>query len=381
MRILVDASAAFDQQAGIGRYARNVLSQAVSQLPTAQWTLLRFPERRGAPPFPFDAEGSWENAQTQRRDFPVTRRRADQLFFRVPLPLDVRWVAGRADIIYSPDFTAPPAGRTPRVVTIHDLAFLTHPEWAPLPLRRFLGRVVPQQVQRAAAVAVVSEATRNDVLSVLDIEPDRVHLVRNGVEDRFFSRSPLSEVERGALGLPSSYLLMVGTLEPRKNHLNVFQALKHLPPTVQLPLVLAGKRGWDDEPILAAAAPLIQAKRVIWLDYVPDDKLPALYAGAAAAVYPSWTEGFGLPVLEGLASGVPVVTSRVPALQEVGGDQVIYAEAASPESIAAAIMTALETDDEERRGRRQCYARRFSWRESGVQLVNLMRAVAETDAR
>ena len=381
MRILVDASAAFDQQAGIGRYARNVLSQAVSQLPTAQWTLLRFPERRGAPPFPFDTEGSWRNALTLRRDVPVTRRRADQLFFRVRLPLDVRWVTGRADIVYSPDFTAPPAGRTPRVVTVHDLAFLTHPEWAPLPLRRFLGRVVPQQVDRAAALAVVSEATRNDVLSVLNIDPERVHLVRNGVEDRFFSSTPLSDVERGALGLPRSYLLMVGTLEPRKNHQNVFQALKQLPPTVHVPLVLAGKRGWDDEPILAAAAPLIQAKRVIWLDYVPDDQLPALYAGAAAVVYPSWTEGFGLPVLEGLAAGVPVVTSRAPALREVGGDQVFYADAASPESIAAAIVTALETDDEERRARRQCYARRFSWRESGVQLANLMRAVAEMSAR
>ncbi|MDQ4099487.1 MAG: glycosyltransferase family 4 protein [Chloroflexota bacterium] len=381
MRILVDASAAFDQQAGIGRYARNVLSQAALHHPTAQWTMLRFPERLGAPPFPFDTNGAWLSGQTRRRNIPITRRWADQIFFRARVPLDVRWIAGRTDVIYSPDFTVPPAGRTARVVTIHDLAFLTHPQWAPLALRRFLGRVVPQQVRQAAAVAVVSEATRDDVLSVLEIEPDRVHLVRNGVEDRFFASTPLSDEERRALRIPSSYLLMVGTLEPRKNHLNVFQALKHLPPSVRMPLVLAGKRGWDDEPILAGAAPLFDAERVIWLDYVPDDQLPALYAGAAAVVYPSWTEGFGLPVLEGLASGVPVVTSRAPALQEVGGNQVVYAEAASPESIAAAIVTALESDDEKRRAQRQLHARSFSWQESGQQLANLLRTVVEMDVR
>jgi glycosyltransferase involved in cell wall biosynthesis len=316
-----------------------------------------------------------------RRDFPLSRRRADLLFFRAKLPVDIRWLAGRADVLYSPDFTAPPARATPRIVTIHDLAFLTHPEWAPAPLRRYLSQVVPEQVRRANAIAVVSAATRQDVLERLDVSPDRVHLVHNGVEDRFFSRQPLSSSERNALSLPEAYLLMVGTLEPRKNHLNVFRALDHLPSSLHLPLVVAGKRGWNDEPILAAAAPMVDAKRVALLDYVPEHLLPSLYTGASAVIYPSWTEGFGLPVLEALAAGVPVVTSTAPALREVGGDQVVYAEAGSPESIANAIQTALVADNDGLRNQRQVQARRFSWNHSGAQLAELLRSTATRGAR
>src|SRR5918995_2721007 len=377
MRLLVDASAAFDQSAGIGRFARNVLSHAVGHLPEAQWTLLRFPERIGSAPIPFDRGDAWRGATVRRRELLLSRRRADQLFFRTRVPVDIRWIGGRADIIYSPDFTAPPAGASPRVVTIHDLAFLTHPEWAPLPLRRYLSRVVPDQVRRASAVAVVSEATRQDVLERLDVEPSRVHLVRNGVEERFFTRAPLTSSERASVGVPDSYLLMVGTLEPRKNHLNVFRALQLLTPSMRLPLVVAGRRGWSDDAILAAAEPLTVDGRVMLTEYVPDDLLPALYTCASAIIYPSWTEGFGLPVLEGLAAGVPVVTSFAPSLKEIGGDQVVYAEAGSPESIAEAIQTALGTEDEHAICRRQERARQFSWHESGKQLAELLRRVAK----
>jgi len=377
MRLLVDASAAFDQRAGIGRFARNVLSHAVRQLPDAEWTLLRFPVRRGQAPIPFDRTDAWRGATVRRRELPLTRRRADQLFFRARVPLDVRWVAGRASVLYSPDFTAPPAGATPRIVTIHDLAFLTHPEWAPLPLRRFLSQVVPEQVRRATAVAVVSESTRRDVLELLNVDAAKVHLVPNGVEERFFARTPLTAVERARFGLPDEYLLMVGTLEPRKNHLNVFRSLALLPPSLQMPLVVAGKRGWSDKPILAAAEPLVAAGKVKLVDYVPDEHLPGLYTGASAVIYPSWAEGFGLPVLEGLAAGVPVVTSLAPSLVELGGDRVTYAEAGSPESIAAGIVTALGADDTRQRGLRQAQARRFSWDASGRQLAELLRRVVE----
>jgi glycosyltransferase involved in cell wall biosynthesis len=144
---------------------------------------------------------------------------------------------------------------------------------------------------------------------------------------------------------------------------------------------VAGKRGWNDEPILAAAAPMVDAKRVALLDYVPDHLLPSLYTGASAVIYPSWTEGFGLPVLEALAAGVPVVTSTAPALREVGGDQVVYAEAGSPESIANAIQTALVADNDGLRNQRQVQARRFSWNHSGAQLAELLRSTATRGAR
>ncbi len=380
MRVLVDASAAFDQGAGIGRYARNVLSNAVTHLPETQWTLLRFPERLGKAPYPFDKAKAWRKGVAKRRTFPLTRRRADQVFFRLGLPLDVRLLTGNAGIIYSPDFTAPPAGSARRIVTVHDLAFLTHPEWTPKALRQYLGRVVPDQVRRANAVAVVSEATKRDVLEHLGLPPEKVHLVGNGVEERFFDATPLTGSVRQGLRIPREYLLMVGTIEPRKNHLNVLRALVGMRSSLRLPLVIAGRLGWDYGPFMAASAPLVESGRVVLLDFVPDDLLPSLYAGASALVYPSWTEGFGLPVLEGLAAAVPVVTSTSPALREVGGAAAYFADASSHEAIAAAIETAISNVDVSRKDLGRAWARGYTWDRSGSQLAELLRAVEGSEA-
>lgn len=374
MRVLVDASAAFDQPAGIGRYARNVLTSAAGTDPDIRWTLARFPERRGAAPFPFDRDPAWPGDVSRRRTAPLTRRRADQLLFRFRAPADFRWLTGPGDVAYSPDFTIPRTGRVPAVVTIHDLAFLTHPDSAPAGLRAYLTKVVPAMVARCARVAVVSEATRHDVIAHLKVDPDRVVVVGNGVEPRFAHPTPLTVEQRAALGLPAEYLLMVGTLEPRKNHRNAFRALDHLPTGNRLPLVVAGRTGWDAGPILREAAQRGQHGQVIRLDYVPDAILPALYASASVALYPSWTEGFGLPVLEAMAAGVPVVTGVAPALREVGGADVWYADPNDPAAIAAAISAALHPDG--RIERAQARAMEYTWTRSGKALVTLLGSIA-----
>jgi alpha-1,3-rhamnosyl/mannosyltransferase len=143
--------------------------------------------------------------------------------------------------------------------------------------------------------------------------------------------------------------------------------------------VVAGKEGWDVEPIWTAAADLVENGRVRFLEFVPDADLPSLYAGAAALVYPSWYEGFGLPVLEALAAGIPVAVAHATALREVGGDVVEIADPAQPESIAAAIERALGSDrnTETARAARQARAHRFGWPAAGSALAQLLRAYSE----
>jgi glycosyltransferase involved in cell wall biosynthesis len=380
MRVLVDDSAAFNQGAGIGRFARNILPAAARYLPDSKFSLLYAPSCSGPSPYQSNVVDSFPDpaAVTVTR-LPFGRRRADQLWFRAHLPVRAQWFAGRADVAFSPDFTLPPVGAIPRAITIHDLAFDIFPEKTSPALRRYLSAIVPKQVADATIVLAVSETTKRDLIERLGVDESRISVVPNGVDERFFESKPLPADRRRQLGIPEEYLLIVGTLEPRKNHLNLFRAIQILDGRVDMPLVVAGRRGWEDEPILAEAYKLAASARVILTDYLPDHDLPGLYAGAKAVVYPSWYEGFGLPVAEAMASGVGVVASSAPALRETGGDAVLYCDPEDPESIAELIVEALgeENQSERATNARRARAREFNWDRSGIALAGVLRQLED----
>jgi glycosyltransferase involved in cell wall biosynthesis len=375
MRVLVDNSAAFNQGAGIGRFARNILPAAARYLPDSTFSLIYAPSQRGPSPYLTDVVEAFPNpsAVTVTR-LPFGRRRADQLWFRAGIPLRAQWFAGRADVGFSPDFTIPPVGKIPRAITIHDLAFEVFPDKTSPALRRYLSSIVPKQVAEATRVLAVSETTKHDLIERLAVDESLVSVVPNGVDERFFRAQPLSCERRRTLGVPDEFILMVGTLEPRKNHLNLFRAIRILDKSVDLPLVVAGRHGWDYDEILAEATELADKGRVILTDYVADYDLPGLYAAARAVVYPSWYEGFGLPVAEAMASGAAVVTSSAPALKETGGNAALYCDPGDPECIADRIVEALseQQQSDDARSARQARAREFSWERSGIALAGVL---------
>jgi glycosyltransferase involved in cell wall biosynthesis len=262
--------------------------------------------------------------------------------------------------VYSPDFTAPKVANARKAITVHDLAWQLAPQHAPAGLRRFLDRVVPRQMDESEVIFTVSAATRNDLISYAGVAESRVVLAPNGVDEPFFERNP--EGPPSPLFPGRDYLLMVGTIEPRKNHLNVLRSLGIMRNAPLL--VIAGNVGWGYRETLTEIKNAARVNRVLWLGYVADADLIKLYAGASAVVCASWYEGFDLPVIESLAAGRPLALSDIPVHREVAGPLADYFDPSSPESIAHAIESALSChEDIERRQKR---ARQFSWDESAA---------------
>ena len=375
-RLLIDLSAAFNQGAGIGRYARNLVAAAQPHLrDTFEPVGWYAPDPATAERFRDLATSSLGGLATGARRARVSRRRVDQLWFRLPLASTVRFLAPRATLVYSPDFTAPPVANAETVVTIHDLAFLKAPEHCPEPLRRYLTSVVPRQIERASRVIVVSEATRDDVVQTYSIDQRIVSVVPNAADNRFFRAVPLSDDVRRSNGVPERYLLSVGTLEPRKNHRTIFTATERIYAESGVPMVVVGRDGWSNEQIRRTMTDLISRGAVIDLTNAPDDLLPGLYAGAASVLQLSWYEGFGIPVIEALAAGAPVVASDIAAHREIAAESATLVPPGDVEAVVAATLDVLGrgNDHASESGRRA--ARAFSWERSGTMLADLLREV------
>jgi glycosyltransferase involved in cell wall biosynthesis len=372
MHVLVEASAAYNQGAGIGRYSRNILQRLIPLAADDRFTLLRAPEDQSVSRF--DAT-HWPNAGL--KTLPFNRRNADRVWFRLRLPLEARLFAGNADVVYSPDFTAPPMWRVPRMITVHDLAFLTRPTHTTDALRRYLEEVVPRQVQGADLVAAVSHATAVDLKRYYNVPDDKIVLARNAVDESFYRAQPLTDSDRARLGLPDRYFVMLGTIEPRKNHGLALAAIRRANLGMNMPLVIVGRFGWGHDTVAADMRSLQADELVIHIDNAADGDLPAILASSTAMIYPSWTEGFGLPVAESLATGIPVVTGIAPALREVGGDFARYVDPEDVDTLVEHMQELAETQpDPDIAAARSQWTRQFSWDSSTSTVYDALRRIS-----
>jgi len=268
------------------------------------------------------------------------------------------------------------------VVTLHDVIPLALP-WAFPPRHRWVLTTAFARVRRQADLVIVpSTAAAEDVVRYLKMERERIIVIPMGCEPRFHPVvNPVRIAEvRQRYALPDRYALFVGTLEPRKNIGTLLQAFARLRverPPDDLKLVVAGGKGWGEVRFFATMETLEMREHVIFTGFVEDDDLPDLYRGAQMFVYPSLYEGFGLPILEAMACGVPVVTSSCSSLPEVAGNAALLTDPTRPDELAAA-MSALVSDDAlraELRWKGIARAKNFTWEAVARQTLAVYRAV------
>jgi glycosyltransferase involved in cell wall biosynthesis len=371
-RVLVDATSVPADRGGVGRYVDGLLG-ALSARPR---TAGQHPERS-----PGEVElvvaALRTDVERYSRLLPgvevvaapaaVAHRPARLAWEQTGLPLLAQQVG--AEVLHSPFYTCPLRAACPVTVTVHDATFFTEPEHYDKSRRTFFRSAIKTSLRRAARVIVPSKATRDELIRLLEADPTRIDVAYHGVDHAAF-HTPSDEEKarvRARLGLgKQSYVAFLGAKEPRKNVPNLIRGWvtaveeQSEPPA----LVVAGGQGHDDEIDLAAAEVPVHL-RLLRPGYLRAADLPGFLGGALVAAYPSYGEGFGLPILEAMACGTPVLTTPRLSLPEVGGDAVAYTSE-DPEEIAADLAALL--DDEPRRlalaKAGQDRAKEFTWESS-----------------
>ena len=382
MRIALDGQPLLAPLAGVGHYTRQLIHalarvgpshhfyvvapRPLRALTRSRVPLMKFPEPKVIPIIP----GWW----------PTLRARAERRLGRDPERH--RRADPPGDIFHATNHMFPfPLRAVRTVLTIHDLTILLFPQFHPANRLALMGPALVPAARRADRIVTSSASSRDDILKLLPVEPDRVVVVPGGIEPIFEPKSAGEVAARlGPLGLRAGqYLLFLGTIEPRKNLARLLQAVESAGSAIG-PLVLAGEEGWNNTEIREAVARLARDGRVRDLRYVPDDLRVMLYAGARAFVYPSLYEGFGMPPLEAIACGTPVLTSNVSSLPEVMGDAALFVDPQDVGAIASG-LTRLWREDALRadlRARGLARAREFSWDRTARLMLDVYRDVLET---
>jgi glycosyltransferase involved in cell wall biosynthesis len=308
VRVTLDATPLLGRPTGIGRYVGALAAALPPVLDDDDEIVLTAFTWRGR-------AGLTAPPGTRTRGRRVPARALQAAWRRSSLP-PVEWLSGRTDVVHGTNFVLPPARRAAGVVTVHDLTFALHPGTVTPQVLRYR-TLVPRALERADLVLTVSAAVADEIVEHYGFPRERIVVTGNGVDPAWSRCSPFPASELAARGLPERYLLFVGAAEPRKRLPVLLAALAKLhreqPDTP--PLVLAGPPGWG-EPLDTAGLP---PGSVVPTGYLPEEVLRRVVAGAVALAFPSVYEGFGLPPLEAMACGVPVVASDIPAVREVTG--------------------------------------------------------------
>jgi glycosyltransferase involved in cell wall biosynthesis len=305
-------------------------------------------------------------ARIERSRWPTQRPLARILWEQLAQPLALARL--RPDLLHSLAFASPLLNPVPAVVTVYDLSFRLFPRNFPTAQRLYLSALTAHSCRRARRVLAISESTKRDVVQLLGVMDDRVDVARPGVDARFRPLPP-AEVEafRARAGLPERFILYLGTLEPRKNLACLISAFDKLQ-AAKLHLVLAGAKGWFYADLFRQVERSGLTNVVHFPGFVPAEELPMWYNAAAVFAYPSTFEGFGMPVLEALACGRPVVTTTASSLPEAAGQAAVCVPPGDVPALTEALRRALN-DDGALAARGPAHAARFTWADTAAATV------------
>ncbi len=357
----IDYTAAYEQGGGIGRYVRELVTALARHDHSSDYRLfVSGANKSNLPPLPGD-NFSW-------RSTPITPTWLARIWHRAQIPLYIEQFTGKIDLYHATDFTLPPT-HARSLLTVHDLSFARVPEATDPKLKAYLDVVVPRSVRRADHVLADSQATKDDLIALYNTPAEKITVLLSGVDARFHRVK--SATVRAKYKIPDRpYIFAVGGFHPRKNYVKLMHAVMMLRAKgIEIDLVIVGGKGSLDQTgwrMLNETMPDYIHLR----GFADDADLPALYSEALITAMPSLYEGFGLPLLESMACGTPVLTSNISSLPEVVGDAGILIDPNDQDAITAALER-LITDSAlhaecSRRGLEQI--KTFTWDSAAAQL-------------
>ena len=283
------------------------------------------------------------------------------------------------DVLFSLFPNIPVTYPCKRVLTIHDVIPLIHPEWFTKEMYQWFNEVLRKSALEADKIIAMSETTKQDIMRHYGVEEDKIKVIYSGIQPSILAKCSCVDIKK-KFGISGKYILSVCTLEPRKNLkglINAFLEYKKMHSDSDLQLVLTGKIGWGDETIEFIKSSEKYHEDIILTDYVSGEELAHLMENALAMAYVSFYEGFGLPILEGMAVGKAVISSDTSSMPEVGGDAVIYCNPYDRESIVNAIERVVEDEDyrKEMEQRAKKRAALFSYKKTAQQVLRVLEEV------
>ena len=370
MRIGIDVTPLAGQRTGVGRYTHYLLQHLAAHADAD--TL------HGLSTGTVKLDARDRQLLTEHKHLPLPTRVMYALWNATRLPRADALLGG-VDVYHATNYFLPPLASARSVVTIHDLAFLRNPEWGSPKIIKTFSQGVQRFAQQASAVAACSEATKKDIVELLEIDADKVSVIYEAADETFTSvdRDAARDDLARLYGIAAPILLFVGTIEPRKNIEGLLRAFAQVHKEIPHQLVLVGKHGWGPATVPEMADRLGIRERVLPIGFVSHEELIKFYSASNAFVFPSFYEGFGLPVLEAMRCGAPVITSNVSSLPEVAGDAAEYVDPADVNELAQAIQrVALDpTLRASMRERGVAQVKRFSWAQCAQQTHDLYRSL------
>jgi glycosyltransferase involved in cell wall biosynthesis len=395
MKITINTIPLLAPATGVGNYAYNVAA-TLKSIDTAN-AYVYFYGHYSDKFYPKMCTENNSTSEPSRALNPMSLMRTKRAVKKMPIARDIaRWCInkyfdlninlaetlnkyGRCDVYFEPNFI-PLQIRSKRVVaTIHDFAFIHHPEWLPNDRRRYFNANFKTSIKRADKIIVPSEFVKKEALGYLGVPEDMVRAIHHGINTDIFRRYDESELKllKVKHDLPENFILYVGSIEPRKNLERLLSAYRMLESGTRkdVKLVLAGFEGWKNKKVLRLIKKF--EKDVVFLGYLPDAEIAMLYNLATLFIFPSFYEGFGMPPTEAMACGCPVLVSNTASLPEVCQDAAKYFDPHDPEDIAEGISTLL-SDDALRdalsiKGLKRAEA--FKWKRSALEHLEIFKGL------